>query len=173
MIIRSSVVELLCSCEERRTCVGFNTVSGYTPLVEVNQAIFAWSFRQPCWNISLLPPSGHKLSEVNTKNKQKSLQHPVFPGGHPSKYSQGSMLLNFSDQTRTGVFNMIWPKTWSNTCSGCHDSSGVSSLLKKELYGCWDIQTSLGYTPQVEVNQALFAWSFRQLWKELLAQRSS
>ena len=113
MIIRSSVVELLCSCEERRTCVGFNTVSGYTPLVEVNQAIFAWSFRQPCWNISLLPPSGHKLSEVNAKNKQKkSLQHPVFPGGHPSKYSQGSMLLNFSDQTRTGAFNMIWSKTF-------------------------------------------------------------
>ena len=112
MIIRSSVVELLCSCEERRTCVGFNIVSGYTPLVEVNQAIFAWSFRQPCWNISLLPPSGHKLSEVNTKNKQKSLQHPVFPGGHPSKYSQGSMLLNFSDQTRTGAFNMIWSKTF-------------------------------------------------------------
>ena len=84
----------------------------YTPLVEVNQAIFAWSFRQPCWNISLLPSSGHKLSEVNAKNKQKSLQHPVFPGGHPSKYSQGSMLLNFSDQTRTGAFNMIWSKTF-------------------------------------------------------------
>ena len=33
----------------------------------------------------------------------------MFPGGHPSKYSQGSMLLNFSDQTRTGAFSMIWP----------------------------------------------------------------
>ena len=110
---------------------------------------------------------------VQKPTQQNCLQHLVFPGGHPSKYSQGSMLLNFSDRTRTGVFNMIWPKTWSNTCSGCHDSSGVSSLLKKELYGCWDIQTSLGYTPQVEVNQALFAWSFRQLWKELLAQPSS
>ena len=71
MIIRSSVVELLCSCEERRTCVGFNTVSGYTPLVEVNQAIFAWSFRQLYGNISLIPASGHKLSEVNAKKKQK------------------------------------------------------------------------------------------------------
>ena len=38
-----------------------------------------------------------------------SQQHPVFPGGHPSKYWLGSMLLNFSDRTRTGVFNMIWP----------------------------------------------------------------
>ena len=36
-------------------------------------------------------------------------QHPVFPGGHPSKYWLGSMLLDFSDRTRTGVFNMIWP----------------------------------------------------------------
>ena len=33
----------------------------------------------------------------------------MFPGGHPSKYWLGSMLLNFSDRTRTGVFNMIWP----------------------------------------------------------------
>ena len=36
-------------------------------------------------------------------------QHPVFPGGHPSKYWLGSTLLNFSDRTRTGVFNVIWP----------------------------------------------------------------
>ena len=41
--------------------------------------------------------------------KKESQQHPVFPGGHPSKYWLGSMLLNFSDRTRTGVFNMIWP----------------------------------------------------------------
>ena len=41
--------------------------------------------------------------------KKKSQQHPVFPGGHPSKYWLGSMLVNFSDRTRTGVFNMIWP----------------------------------------------------------------
>ena len=36
-------------------------------------------------------------------------QHPVFPGGHPSKYWLGSTLLNFSDRTRTGVFSVIWP----------------------------------------------------------------
>ena len=43
---------------------------------------------------------------------QKNLccqQHPVFPGGHPSKYWLGSTLLNFSDRTRTGVFSVIWP----------------------------------------------------------------
>ena len=79
---------------------------------------------------------------VQTPTLQNCLQHLVFPGGHPSKYSQGSMLLNFSDQTRTGVFNMIWPKTWSNTYFGSHDSSGVSLLLKKEQYGCLGIQAS-------------------------------
>ena len=42
-------------------------------------------------------------------NKKEHQQHPVFPGGHPSKYWLGSMLLNFSDRTRTGAFNMIWP----------------------------------------------------------------
>ena len=31
----------------------------------------------------------------------KKEKHPVFPGGHPSKYWLGSMLLNFSDLTRT------------------------------------------------------------------------
>ena len=42
---------------------------------------------------------------------KKSQQHPVFPSGLPSKYYPGPMLLNFSDQTRTGVFNMVWPLT--------------------------------------------------------------
>ena len=46
---------------------------------------------------------------VLNNEKKESQQHPVFPGGHPSKYWLGSMLLNFSDRTRTGVFNMIWP----------------------------------------------------------------
>ena len=41
--------------------------------------------------------------------KKRSQQHPVFPGGHPSKYWLDSTLLNFSDRTRTGVFNVIWP----------------------------------------------------------------
>ena len=46
------------------------------------------------------------------KIETKCLQHHVFPGGHPSKYLHGSTVLNFSDQTRTGVFNMIWPQTF-------------------------------------------------------------
>ena len=62
----------------------------------------------------------HQISVIDSSRAQKqkwetlqkkfwSQQHPVFPGGHPSKYWLGSMLLNFSDRTRTGVFNMIWP----------------------------------------------------------------
>ena len=43
------------------------------------------------------------------KKKKICQQHPVFPGGHPSKYWLDSTLLNFSDRTRTGVFNVIWP----------------------------------------------------------------
>ena len=46
---------------------------------------------------------------MNTIEKDGRLQHPVFPGGHPSKYYPGPTLLNFGDQTRTGVFNVVWP----------------------------------------------------------------
>ena len=35
----------------------------------------------------------------------------MFPSGLPSKYYPGPMLLNFSDRTRTGAFNMVWPLT--------------------------------------------------------------
>ena len=62
----------------------------------------------------------HQIIDIDSSRAQKRKwetlqkkfwrqQHPVFPGGHPSKYWLGSMLLNFSDRTRTGVFNMIWP----------------------------------------------------------------
>ena len=45
------------------------------------------------------------------RQRKRSQQHPMFPGGHPSKYWRDSTLLNFSDRTRTGVFNVIWPLT--------------------------------------------------------------
>ena len=38
----------------------------------------------------------------------KSLRHRVFPGGPPSKYYPGPTMLNFRDQTRTGVFIVVW-----------------------------------------------------------------
>ena len=40
--------------------------------------------------------------------KIKSLRHRVFPGGPPSKYYPGPTMLNFRDQTRTGVFIVVW-----------------------------------------------------------------
>ena len=39
---------------------------------------------------------------------KKSLPHRVFPGGPPSKYYPGPTMLNFRDQTRTGVFIVVW-----------------------------------------------------------------
>ncbi len=50
---------------------------------------------------------------VSLKMKNRSQQHAVFPGGHPSKYLLRPMLLNFGDRTRTGVFSMVWPLTLS------------------------------------------------------------
>ena len=49
------------------------------------------------------------LTLMDRVKKMWRQQHPVFPGGHPSKYWLGSTLLNFSDRTRTGVFSVIWP----------------------------------------------------------------
>ena len=40
--------------------------------------------------------------------KLKSLRHREFPGGPPSKYYPGPTMLNFRDQTRTGVFIVVW-----------------------------------------------------------------
>ena len=54
-----------------------------------------------------MPSNG--IAVWRERGKKSYQQHPVFPGGHPSKYWLGSMLLNFSDRTRTGVLNMIWP----------------------------------------------------------------
>jgi hypothetical protein len=41
--------------------------------------------------------------------RKKRLRHPGFPGGLPSKYWPGATMLNFGDQTRTGVFMVLWP----------------------------------------------------------------
>ena len=45
---------------------------------------------------------------ITKESWSKSLRHQVFPGGPPSKYYPGPTLLNFRDQTRTGVFNVVW-----------------------------------------------------------------
>ena len=56
-------------------------------------------------------PIKSKITPKNEKKKFECQQHPVFPGGHPSKYWRGSTLLNFGDRTRTGAFSVIWPLT--------------------------------------------------------------
>ena len=52
-----------------------------------------------------------KKKHRKKERRIKSQRHPEFPSGLPSKYYPGPMLLNFSDRTRTGVFNMVWPLT--------------------------------------------------------------
>ena len=55
--------------------------SGYTPLVEVNQAIFAWSFRPIDWLISLsiVPCSGLGCSLRKTlPNSQSHLSNYIY-----------------------------------------------------------------------------------------------
>ena len=49
------------------------------------------------------------MARQKTNDKQaKSLRHREFPGGPPSKYYPGPTMLNFRDQTRTGVFIVVW-----------------------------------------------------------------
>ena len=52
----------------------------------------------------------NQFEKLNMKRnwKIKSLRHQEFPGGPPSKYYPGPMMLNFRDRTRTGVFIMVW-----------------------------------------------------------------
>jgi hypothetical protein len=89
-------------------------------------------------------------------------QHPVFPGGHPSKYWLGSMLLNFSDRTRTGVFNMIWP------LARAHENVKISfeqhtHMPTYNLHICdfahrlgWNVGLNLDYF----YNYPLASWAF-------------
>ena len=68
------------------------------------------------------------------EKKMKCQQHLVFPGGHPSKYWRGSMLLNFGDRTRTGVFSMIWPLTREvRADQRFHSLVTVSSFWRQEM----------------------------------------
>ena len=52
--------------------------------------------------------SSIRLQKKKNHVGQKSLRHQVFPGGPPSKYYPGPTMLNFRDQTRTGVFIVVW-----------------------------------------------------------------
>ena len=56
-------------------------------------------------NLSYSTPTKFRVKKI-----AKSLRHLVFPGGPPSKYYLGPTMLNFRDQTRTGVFIVVWSK---------------------------------------------------------------
>ena len=57
----------------------------------------------------------HKFQIGNQIHNKIYLQHMVFPGGHPFKYWPCPTLANFSDRTRTGIFNVIWSWTLNST----------------------------------------------------------
>jgi hypothetical protein len=42
------------------------------------------------------------------KQVQKRVRHPVFPGGLPSKYYPGPMVLDLADLTGCRIFTMVW-----------------------------------------------------------------
>ena len=95
-------------------------------------------------------------------------QHPVFPGGHPSKYWLGSTLLNFSDRTRTGVFNVIWPLSsdegkWSVykivLPGAFHFLSCTSSSLFQLAYLSTSNITLLCHNPGLPLAPRVYRWS--------------
>ena len=76
------------------------------------------------------------LEKKSRRKKEGSQQHPVFPGGHPSKYWLDSTLLNFSDRTRTGVFNVIWPLASERAKSSLFQSLVVLENGKEKFETC-------------------------------------
>ena len=65
-IICSGIFKWSFFTPEERSRIGFNPAGlGYTPLVEVNQALIAWSFRQPA-ELFLADPAGQ--SEIRFLN---------------------------------------------------------------------------------------------------------
>ena len=89
-----------------------------------------------------LGPKSKEILEKSKKKKEGSQQHPVFPGGHPSKYWLDSTLLNFSDRTRTGVFNVIWPLASERAKSSLFQSLVV--LFRKWKRKVWDLSRVSG-----------------------------
>ena len=105
----------------------------YTPLVEVNQAILAWSIRQrEIWS------QAYTVSQTNNKHKN-------FTQSITSEKFLNNILLH----------DCVWQIFTLSL-------SGLSLGLKKQILCEW----SLWYTPLVEVNQAILAWSIRHWGKQ-------
>ena len=69
----------------------------------------AHAFCTPSQTLAYLTPhKGIRVGKKRREEQSKSLRHREFPGGPPSKYYPGPTMLNFRDQTRTGVFIVVW-----------------------------------------------------------------
>ena len=75
-----------------------------------NFSHFSASLPVPCHRVSHHAARYPALQKTPASSRAgpKSLRHQVFPGGPPSKYYPGPTMLNFRDQTRTGVFIVVW-----------------------------------------------------------------
>ena len=105
----------------------------YTPLVEVNQAILAWSIRQrEIWS------QAYTVSQTNNKHKK-------FTQSSTYEKSLNNILIH----------DCVWQIFTQSL-------SSLSLGLKKQILCEW----SLWYTPLVEVNQAILAWSIRHWGKQ-------
>ena len=84
---------------------------------------------------------------IEKANKiKKCQQHPVFPGGLPSKYWPGLILLYFSewfpiDKSLFKLFQIL-PQMWHATNVACHNFfvTNVASVLL--LHGCPKVVTN-------------------------------
>ena len=73
-----------------------------------------------------------RAKRLRKRCKKASQQHQEFPSGLPSKYYPGPMLLNFSDRTRTGVFNMVWPLARGEQTNRADKAVPTSSMVTRE-----------------------------------------
>ena len=75
-----------------------------------NFSHFSASLPVPCHRVTHHAARYPALQKTPASSRAgpKSLRHQVFPGGPPSKYYPGPTMLNFRDQTRTGVFIVVW-----------------------------------------------------------------
>ncbi|GFS87524.1 hypothetical protein TNCV_4162441 [Trichonephila clavipes] len=60
------------------------------------------SFKKPVCNLGCKRPV---TNQVRHRGGKKFQRHSVFPDDRPPKYRPCPMMLNFSDQKRTGIFS--------------------------------------------------------------------
>ena len=102
-------------------------------LIEVNQAILAWSIRRrEIWS------QAYTVSQTNNKHKK-------FTQSSTYEKSLNNILIH----------DCVWQIFTQSL-------SSLSLGLKKQILCEW----SLWYTPLVEVNQAILAWSIRHWGKQ-------